>query len=367
MAREYRPFMDWMKCVGIFLIVMGHVAGRPTNFALPPIYPKQLGVAFFIFVMAYSLARETRPRWQVLFNRLFEVYLFGGAIALLLSIVMFATRGTLQLSNYLPFALGVNVVFNNFPANPTMWYIGTYLHVLLLWALGLRHIRVRAWMLVVSFGLEVALRAILIPTAGEYIAYMLLPNWVTVFMVGTLFGQQAEARSTESPANRRAGVAFYALLAVAFGAVWYTITTPYVVDHSFPFMRLSSVGSLGDAAITSVSVSVVYLAWTLLAFQITRRASAWTSVQFFARNTLIIFIAHMPVFYALDSVLRRWTIAYAPRAVVQLLVCFVGLALISEVVTRAIRPKALRDWVGQHLLGGTLAPAVIAPVAAKPR
>ena len=78
-AKQYLAFIDWMKCTGMFLIVMGHVAGRPTNYLLPPVYPKQLGVAFFIFVMGYSLARETKAVRRVIFDRLLRIYLFGRA------------------------------------------------------------------------------------------------------------------------------------------------------------------------------------------------------------------------------------------------------------------------------------------------
>src|SRR6478672_3451877 len=70
-------FIDWMKTAGIVVIVVGHVAARTSDWMTPPIYPKQLGVAFFVFVTGYTLAREQRPVWRVLFNRLFDVYVFG--------------------------------------------------------------------------------------------------------------------------------------------------------------------------------------------------------------------------------------------------------------------------------------------------
>ncbi len=348
MSRTYRPYIDWMKAIGITLIVMGHVAGRPTNFLVPPIYPKQLGVAFFMFVMGYGLAGETRPRLQVLFNRLFEIYLFGGIIALLMSVIMSATRGTLQLSNYEPFVLGVNVVFNNFPANPTTWYIGTYLHVLVLWAVALRKIRVRSWMLVVSLALEIPARAALVTFAGEYIGYMLFTNWVSVFLLGMLFGQRAT--SPAAPAQhqaRRAGL--YTTLLIAVPIAWYFAATPLVLQHTFPFMRLSAVGPLGDALTMSACASGVYLVATFLVFRVFSLVPRWTVARFLARNTLIVFIGHMPLFFLLDRLLPRWTSSYALQSVVQLAVCLGCLALVSELVTRALRPKALRDWTMKRL------------------
>jgi peptidoglycan/LPS O-acetylase OafA/YrhL len=67
--RGYVPAIDWMKATAIFLVVHGHVAARTVEWATPPFYPKQIGVALFIFAMGYTLARERKPTTQVLFNR----------------------------------------------------------------------------------------------------------------------------------------------------------------------------------------------------------------------------------------------------------------------------------------------------------
>ena len=362
MVREYLPFVDWMKCAGIFLIVWGHVAVGTFNRFTPPIYPKQFGVALFIFVIGFSLARETRPRWQVVFNRLFEIYLYGLAIALFLSIVMYATKGTLNLSNYEPLVLGVNVLFNNFPANPTTWYIGTYIHIIVLWAVAVRSVRVRLWMVIACVLVEIPIRATLLSAAGNYIAYMLFTNWAGTFLIGTWFGQNSRDVS-----ESRSAVWLYLGLLLTFLTAWGIFMPARLVEPSFPFSRISAVGPIVDPLVTSACVSLLYATFAVLVFQVTRRLPAPGWVRFFSRNTLFIFIAHMPVFYAIEAPLKAWSPSFAPRAVIQLLVCFVGLALVSEIVTRAIGPKALRDWVGQNLLRSVLAPAVIAQGAAKPR
>ena len=46
MPRASYPFVDWMKAVGMSLIVYGHVAHATTVPLTPPIYLKQFGVAF---------------------------------------------------------------------------------------------------------------------------------------------------------------------------------------------------------------------------------------------------------------------------------------------------------------------------------
>src|ERR1700682_4567834 len=140
-------FIDFFKCFGMVLIVYGHTAGWAPLASFPPLYLKPLGVALFLFALGYSLARDDRPTREVLFNRLFDVYVFGLSCAVLLTLFSLLADGRWARSDYLPFALGVNVFLDYFPANPTTWYIGTYVHFLLLWALLLRPVRMRLTML----------------------------------------------------------------------------------------------------------------------------------------------------------------------------------------------------------------------------
>jgi len=132
----HQSFVDWMKAVGMLLIVTGHIIGSPYhifNEISQPIYTKQLGVVFFVFVMGWGLANETRTGLRVVYNRIFPMYFYGGACALLVSCIFYYARGDIDASNYLPFFLGANVLLNYFPANPTTWYIGTYIHIVLFW------------------------------------------------------------------------------------------------------------------------------------------------------------------------------------------------------------------------------------------
>ena len=115
----------------------------------------------------------------------------------------------LALSNFLPLLGGVNVMLDHFPANPTTWYLGTYLHLLLLWAVWLRRIRIRAWMVAAAVAIEIPVRAALIAIAGPFVAYMLLTNWIGVFLFGIARADRAPQRSrndvaTGGGARRRA-------------------------------------------------------------------------------------------------------------------------------------------------------------------
>jgi hypothetical protein len=332
---ERYAFLDWMKCLGMAIIVFGHV----TPFldpVTPPFFPKQLGVAFFLFATGFSLARERRPSGQVLFNRLFEVFLFGIACALLMSAVTYARTSRLATSNYLPFLLGANVAFDHFPANPTTWYIGTYLHILLLWALALRRVRITLWGIALTAVAEVVVRAALIEAAGLFVAYMALPNWATVFLLGLYFGQRHE---TARPADLAPCVLLLGLLLVAWpalgGSLW-----PH---HAFPFKRSPAGGRWVGLGLTSAAVTSLYVGYTWLAYQLTSRFRARAWVGFFARNTIIIFIAHMPLFYGLQELIGGWPTW--PRGALEFTACFVGLALLSELVCRLISPKHLRDTI----------------------
>src|SRR5918993_504336 len=179
MTVERLAFVDWMKAAGMFLIVFGHVVGGMVNFVPPPIYHKQLGVTLFMFVTGYTLARESRSTWRVVVNRLFEILLVAGLCAIVSTIVSLAAGGRGQLSNYLPLLFGVNVLRDDFPANPTTWYIGTYIHVILLWAMTRGVLRPGPGLLMAGIVVEVLVRAALWSNVGAFQAYMALTNWMT--------------------------------------------------------------------------------------------------------------------------------------------------------------------------------------------
>jgi peptidoglycan/LPS O-acetylase OafA/YrhL len=84
----------------------------------------------------------------------------------------------------------------------------------------------------------------------------------------------------------------------------------------------------------------------VLIFEATRRLQTTPApVAFIARNSLIIFLAHMPVYYLLTPVLTAWTTSYWTRVAIQLLVCLPILALMSEGIVAVVRPGQLRGLV----------------------
>jgi hypothetical protein len=351
MRAQYLPFADWLKALGLALIVWGHVAASTTVSWAPPIYPKQLGVAFFVFVTGFTLARERRDRTRVLYNRYFEVFLFGLLFALMMSAVGMVLWSDPNESNYLPLVFGLNVLMNDFPANPTTWYIGTYLHLLLFWALVLRGVRIRGWMLVVACASEIALRAILVETQGVYVAYMFLSNWLTVLFLGLAFGQR-DARDERHRVPRTWAPVLMLIL------VWPLLMAFVGWKLTFPFMSLVDGDSAAGTLAVSAAVSFVYITYTLAAYRVTVSFPASAFVQFIARNTTVVFIAHMPVYYALEYMLLSNIQSYGPRVTIEFLVCLPGLAVVSEVIRRVVQPTVLRDRLAarlDRLLGLTLA------------
>lgn len=331
-----QPFVDWMKAVGLMLIVYGHVAHASTIFMVPPIYIKQLGVAFFIFATGFTLARDDRPSWHVLINRLFEVYVFGLAGALLLSAIWWGIDGRIQPSNYLPLLGGANVVFDHFPANPTTWYIGTYVHLLLLWALVLRGLTIRPWAIVAVVCLEVPVRAALVASAGPYVAYMALTNWTSVLLIGLYFGQRTEPRA----ASHRW---LWQVALLAFAVAWSAINGAVPWRDSFPFMLLDGVPDGVVAVLVSACTSVVYVMGTWLTYQATRGLARSGVMEFVARNTVVVFIAHMPIYYATRPLIEGMVTSYPARVAWRLVVCLALLLLISEVIHRMVNLRRMRE------------------------
>jgi hypothetical protein len=356
MERPQIHFIDWMKSLGMFIIVYGHVSGDSIMHLTPPIYGKQLGVALFMFVIGWGLARESRDRLQVVYNRLFPVFLLGLGFALVMSVITFMTQRDLNESNYLPFFLGINVLLDHFPANPTTWYIGTYIHVVLLWALVLYRLRVRLWMVgIVAVG-EIIFRAVMLDTGAFFRTYMILPNWGTVLLLGMYMhnrGQEA----------KHATLPIYGLGLALMVIVWTLGMRQVALDETFPFRNFIGVAGFAAALIGSASITFLYVTYTWLVFEVTRRLPGYAIVAFFARHTLFIFIAHMPLLFALQQPLRHMIPAYWPRIGLLVLILYPGLAIASEVVMRVLQLPRLRGalWtrISQRRKTGPTQPRVV--------
>jgi hypothetical protein len=336
-------FVDWLKAVGMFLIVFGHYFGDPFSQFTQPIYFKQLGVAFFVFVMGWGLANESRPHWQVVYKRLFPMYFWGLAIAFFISIIFMLTQGHPAISNYLPFFAGINVLGDFFPSNPTTWYIGTYLHILLLWAFVMRKVNVTLPLILLVVLCEIAVRTIFIEFERLFTGYMLISNWLSVFLLGMYMYQQKDNHNY-----------LKALLLILVWAIllmtWASVLNSLNITKSFPFRTLVDHSTLISSIAISMAISFVYLSNTLLAVKFFSCIPANRIVRFFSRNTIIIFIAHMPFYVVAEPIARVFIEqGWGVRALI-VLIMYVGLALISELLHKLININQYKIKIWQHIL-----------------
>jgi peptidoglycan/LPS O-acetylase OafA/YrhL len=336
-TRQYFAFVDWMKALGMLFILYGHVAGWGPLNALPPINLKQLGVTAFVFVMGFMLTREQKPGCRVLIDRLVEMYVLAFLLAVVVSGVSAASTGNLQESNYLPFFLGLNVFVDFFPANPTTWFVGTYLHILLFWLL-IRRTAITGRLLLVAVAFEIVVRAVLLYQGLRFVPYMLLPNWMTVFLLGRWYGQGR--RPAWEPGT---GLAALLLSAAVALVVWMGVELPYV--RRLPFDELRPWSPVAAAVFISIWVSAIYVCCTWLLYLVVRPFGAPAWVRFIARNTLLIFLGHMPVLQAVTALTRNSGLSPNARGALVTLVCIVGLGYASEWFHRVVDVRALRDRV----------------------
>jgi hypothetical protein len=189
-------------------------------------------------------------------------------------------------------------------------------------------------MVVAAFALEIPLRALLIATAGRFVAYMLLTNWMAVFLLGLAQGADDDEQAAPSPLP-------YVVGGIAAMAVWAFAVRLLPLEMTVPFITLRGWPEVEGLLAVSLGVSLLYLLPTVIAFEATRRLAAPVPVRFIARNTPIIFLAHMPVFLALHPILVAWHFGYAARVIVQLFVCLVGLAAVSEAIRALLERSAV--------------------------
>ncbi|MBK5940370.1 acyltransferase family protein [Halochromatium roseum] len=341
---KHQDFIDLMKVLGMLLIVAGHIIGDPQNaynLIAQPAFTKQIGVAFFVFITGWGLANNQRPAVRAVFNRIFPFYFWGIFFALLLSLINLYIKGDANLSNYIPFFFGANVFLNYFPANPTTWYIGAYLHILLFWFLFLKGRRVGLSLILAAFIVESCVRSLLIYLDQNFVAYMILPNWITVFMLGMYLHNKQQSRSLP--------IAFGLLfLWAVFLGTWAALSNLIPMGGSFPFQTIKIDSPLA-VPIESVMISIIYIVNTYFFFEIARRLRGHRIISYFARATLIMVIVHMPIIYSIHD---RFYTYFDNRQIAQIILIglvYVASAVIANVLQKFIDITALRELSWKYL------------------
>jgi hypothetical protein len=225
-------------------------------------------------------------------------------------------------------------------------------------------------MLAVVVAAEIPIRALLMADA-VFLPYMALTNWATVFFLGIYGGQLPDEGREKS-----GGLLPWAVALVLWLVIWSwslgalpTFAKPGLTGPSFPFIRLKVGSPAASLLVTSTAITLSYGLTTWLIYQTTRRLRDTAFVRFFAANTLIIFLAHMPInnemFRLLVDRLGNGWLLLALRVAV----CFFLLGLVSECIRRMTRPVALREWTWVRLQGLLSRPPThaVAPLATSGR
>jgi hypothetical protein len=329
-----------MKAAGMLLIIFGHIIGDPEhiyNEMTQPTFTKQIGVALFVFITGWGLANNTRPPIKAVFNRIFPFYFYGISFALLLSLIFYFTKGDVNASNYMPFIFGINVIFDFFPANPTIWYIGTYLHILLFWLFIMQDREVILKHVAIAFIIENIVRCALMAWEKDFVAYMLLPNWLTVFLLGMHLHRKQQLQT--SPAVIILMIAWAAVLAFQTH-----VMNLIGFDHSFPFRNMN-IDAPMILPIESILISCTYIIHTLFFFEIARRIPGFSLVSLIARGTLITVIIHMPIIYETHELFYSLFDSVDNARLAFIFTVYFGTAIIAEVINRSVDIRYYGDRI----------------------
>ena len=143
-------------------------------------------------------------------------------------------------------------------------------------------------------------------------------------------------------------MAGFALITCAI--IWFLFASPLVIEQGFPFMKFQPIANASGVFEVSIAVSGVYLVYTWLIYHIFRSMHAPALVRFFARNSLLIFILHMPLYYLLLKVFDIYHVSYPARSCILILLCLGGTAFIAEFLNRIVPVEQLRSLVKMRFL-----------------
>jgi hypothetical protein len=176
----------------------------------------------------------------------------------------------------------------------------------------------------------------------DIIAYMLLPNWLTIFVLGMYLHNQRQQATTP--------FVFVIILAwLCVIAVWMDLTKDIGFDHVFPFRNMTSDFPMA-LAVESLLISAVYIVHTLFFFEIARRLPGSPVVSFFARATLITVIFHMPIIYTTHKWFYSFFESNMTARLVYIFVIYIGLAVVSDILQRYIDIKSISEKIWQWLM-----------------
>jgi hypothetical protein len=210
--------------------------------------------------------------------------------------------------------------------------------MLLFWYFFLQGKTITKRHLVLAFIVENVVRSIVMAWGQDFMAYMLLPNWLTVFLLGMYLHDKKQEPTTP----------FVFILIIAWVGVFIFSTSVANVigfDGEFPFRHMTSDFSL-SIPFESLLISATYIIHTLLFFEIARRLPIHSVISFFSRATLITVIIHMPIIFETSNYFYKLFDSDDVARIVFIFVVFIGTAVISEIIHKLVDIKSIgnKTW-----------------------
>ena len=130
---------------------------------------------------------------------------------------------------------------------------------------------------------------------------------------------------------------------------WMSFTGRINIENNFPFRIITSSNRMLSLLVTSTVISGLYTTITLLTFRITMGLWDLVFIRFLARNTLFVFIIHMPLVYLLTPIYYPLVPSLILRIPISLTLFFLIPAVISEILFKWIDLKHMRNILFQKV------------------
>jgi len=189
--------------------------------------------------------------------------------------------------------------------------------------------------LVLAFIFENIVRCIFMAWEKDFIAYMLLPNWLTIFLLGMYLHDRRQLKT--SP---------YIFVLIMAWLITITLQTYFAnligFDHPFPFRNMD-INSQLTVPVESLLISATYIVHTLFFFEIARRLPGHSVISFFARATLITVIIHIPIIFETHQYFYKLFASEDVARIVFIFVIYIGTAMVSEIIHKFIDIKVISE------------------------
>jgi intracellular septation protein A len=140
---------------------------------------------------------------------------------------------------------------------------------------------------------------------------------------------------------------------IGFLLIWTVFARAMQVTSATTFGRIPATSPVVSTVLTSAAVSLQYAVYAVAGVLTARVLPGMQIVRFLSANTLIVFLAHMPLIYAVSPTLYP----HAPPGWIRITcnfgIHFVLLAVLSSAITRVIPVRNLGVWLERRVFGSS--------------